>query len=106
MCVATKCTPSAHHVHGKGNDVAKMESGATINTCQKENFTIIDEVGNDVFLVNRRVFEGIATPIMPLAHLTTQGWKIKIAENGNQRFMYMLKDGARLTFVEKGNNLH
>ena len=54
--------------------------------------------------MNRRVVEGIITPIIYLTQLMTEGWKLKSDQSGNQRFIYMLKDGARLNFVEKRKN--
>ena len=98
--------PSPHHKYGNGHGAVKMANGATAKIYQKDNFTIADEVSNDVFLVNRRAVDGITTPIISLTQLMTEGWKMKSGDSGNQRFIYMMKDGARLTFVEKRNNLY
>ena len=96
---------SPHHNHRNGNGIVKMVNRATSKIYQKDNCVITDEVGNDLFLVSRRVDEGITTPIILLTQLMTEGWKIKSGYSSNQRFICILKDGTRLAFVENRSNL-
>ena len=48
---------------------------------KKDNCNIVDEVGNEVFLANRRVVEGFTKPITSLNQLMTEVWKMKSSEN-------------------------
>ena len=52
-------------------------NGSTGKMRQKDNCTIVDELGNDLFLVNRRFVEGFNTPVMPLDWLITKVWNMK-----------------------------
>ena len=104
----TQChiSPSSlHHKHGNGHSVVKMVNGETAKIYQKDNCTISDKVGDDVFLVDRRVVEVITTPIVSLTRLMTESWEIKIDNSGNQRFILIFRYSAKLSFVKKRNNL-
>ena len=48
---------------------------------KKDNCNIADEVGNEVFLVNRRVVDGFTKPNTSLNQLMTEFWKMKSSEN-------------------------
>ena len=52
---------SAHHKYGNGHGIMNLANGATA--------TIADKVGNTMLLMNRRVVEGIITPIISLTQL-------------------------------------
>ena len=58
--------PNPHHECGNSHGVVNMTNGATAKMCQKDNCTIEDEAGNEVFLINIRVIECAATPIISL----------------------------------------
>ena len=82
-----------------------MANGTRSKIFQKDNCKIQDEVGNTVLLKNRRVVEGITTPIISLTQLMNEGWVMKSGVKNKQRFIYLLKDDSRLTFVERKHNL-
>jgi len=82
----------------------KMANGAKSKIYQKDNVIIEDEVGNSLKLNNRRVVDGIATHIISLTQLMREGWMMKGANNKDTPFIYMSKNGTRLTFMENKMN--
>ena len=86
-------------------EVVNMANGSKSAIYQRDNCTIEDEVGNEVFLNGRRVVGDIVTPILSLTQLIDEGWTMKSGRNKTQNYIYMDKNGSRLTFVEKKKNL-
>ena len=97
--------PSSEMKKKKTTDVVKMANGSKSGIYQRDNCTIEDEIGNEVLLKNRRVVGDIVSPIISLTQLHDEGWDMKSGRNKNQRFIYMDKNGSRLTFVERKKNL-
>ena len=64
--------PSSYHKHGNGYVIVNMANGATAKIYKKDDYAIVEEVGNNVFLVNMRVVEGVTSPIVSLNQLTNE----------------------------------
>ena len=97
--------PTQDMMKRRTTEVVKMANGSKSAIYQRDNCTIQDEVGNEVFLNGRRVVGDIVTPILSLTQLMDEGWTMKSGQNKTHKFIYMDKNGSRLTFVEKKKNL-
>ena len=97
--------PRANIDKEKHYGFVKMANGAKSKIYQKDNVIIEDEVGNTLELKDRRVVDGISTHIISLTQLMREGWSMKGAKNKDTRFIYMSKNGTRLTFAEGKMNL-
>ena len=93
------------HKHAHIHDVVNVDNTHVSKRQQKDNFTTVDEVVNNSFLVSRRFNKGINVPIVSLTQLMTESMKTKSGESTHHRFVRVLKKGARIYFVEKRSNL-
>ena len=82
-----------------------MANGATAVIYQRDNTTIEDVNGVTVSLKNRRVVEGLHTPIISLTQLMNEGWTMQSKMNKKKNEILMTKGKDTLTFVEQKNNL-
>ena len=77
-----------------------MANGAKAVIYQCDNTTIEDVNGSTVSLKNRRVLEGLHTPIISLTQLMNEGWTMQSKMNKKKNEILMTKGNDTLTFVE------
>ena len=66
-------TPKSDVKKMKTTGVVKMANGSTFTIYKIDDYTIKDEVGNEIRLQRRRVLEDIAHPIISLTQLMKEG---------------------------------
>ena len=83
-----------------------MANGAKAKIYRSSDTTVKNVNGSTFELKNRRTVEGLHTPIISLTQLMNEGWSMNSTKNKQQKNeINMTKDGKKLTFVEKKNNL-
>ena len=82
-----------------------MANGAKAVIYQRDNTTIEDVNGVTVSLKNRRVVEGLHTPIISLTQLMNEGWTMQSKMKKKRNEILMTKGKDTLTSVEQKNNL-
>ena len=94
-----------HKNNTKNRGTVHMANGAKAKIYQRGNTTIEDVNGSTVSLKNRRVVEGLHTPIISLTQLMNKGWTMQSKMNKKKKEIIMSKGEDTLTFVEQKNNL-
>ena len=94
-----------HKNNTKNLGTVHMANGAKAKIYQRDNRTIEDVNGSTVSLKNRRVVEGLHTPIISLTQLMNEGWTMQSKMNKKKNEILMNKGNDTLTFVEQKNNL-
>ena len=97
--------PNATHEKSNILGTVNMANGAKAKIYQCDNTKIEDENGTILQLTNRRVIEGLCTPILSLTQLMNEGWDMQSKHVNQNKVIHMSKNGKCLTFIEQKKNL-